>query len=436
MIKKYMLATVILFITCCQFMTAQVSGITKKPALFGFSANAVDFTPSELGTDGLQFGPSLYFWKGISNKIDFSVRYNALFSNYTKQPTQKTYELANEFEGSLHAKALKDNHLFNPFLTAGIGIGQYGSQWAPYAPLGGGLQVNFLSESYLFVQAHYRVSLATDKLDNNTFYSLGVAGRVGGAKTPPVAKEVSIPAAAVPVVAKDADNDGVVDSLDACPTEAGTSALKGCPDKDSDGISDKEDKCPDVAGIAKYQGCPIPDGDKDGVNDEEDKCPTEAGVARYQGCPIPDGDKDGVNDEDDKCPALVGDPANNGCPVIKEEVRKRLEVAAKNIYFASASDKLLPKSNKSLNQVAAIIKQDANLKLDIEGHTDNKGKEEKNQQLSDKRAAAVLAFLSKKGIQAERLKSAGYGSTKPVADNKTLAGRTKNRRVELKLHYD
>ena len=141
------------------------------------------------------------------------------------------------------------------------------------------------------------------------------------------------------VVVKDRDNDGVPDSLDACPDVAGLASLHGCPDRDGDGIADKDDKCPDVPGIAKYGGCPIPDTDHDGINDEEDKCPTVAGVARYGGCPIPDRDNDGVNDEEDKCPDLPGTAANHGCPEVKAEVKKRIDVAAHNIYFATGSAK-------------------------------------------------------------------------------------------------
>jgi outer membrane protein OmpA-like peptidoglycan-associated protein len=69
--------------------------------------------------------------------------------------------------------------------------------------------------------------------------------------------------------------------------------------------------------------------------------------------------------------------------------------------------------------------------IDVDGHTDSQGTEEKNQTLSENRAAAVKTYLVSKGISEDRLKSTGYGSTKPVADNKTAAGRAKNRRTEL-----
>jgi len=239
------------------------------------------------------------------------------------------------------------------------------------------------------------------------------------------------------VVVADTDGDGINDNDDKCPTIAGLAKYNGCPipDTDKDGINDEEDKCVTVAGVARYQGCPIPDTDKDGINDEEDKCPTVAGVARYEGCPVPDTDKDGINDEEDRCPNLAGVAANNGCPEVKQEVVKKINFAAKNILFQTGKAILLNPSYKQLDQVAAILKEDAGLKLNIEGHTDNVGKPEMNQALSQKRADAVKAYLLKKAVTEDRLTATGFGDTMPVADNKTVAGKAKNRRVELKLSY-
>ncbi|MCP9750308.1 OmpA family protein [Ferruginibacter sp. HRS2-29] len=234
-----------------------------------------------------------------------------------------------------------------------------------------------------------------------------------------------------PPVITDRDGDGVLDADDKCPDVAGTAALQGCPDRDGDGIADAEDKCPDQAGVAKYQGCPIPDTDGDGINDEEDKCPTVKGVARYQGCPIPDTDGDGVNDEEDKCPSRSGPASNQGCPVIAKEVIEKVNFAAKNVFFATGSYKLLAKSNRSLDAVVDLLKSDASLMIDIDGHTDSQGSDESNQVLSDNRAGAVKNYLVSKGIDPSRLKSTGYGETKPVADNASAAGRAKNRRTEM-----
>ncbi len=407
-----------------------MASYAQKPSSVGFSINAVDFTAGLPKVGPLDPGFSVMYWKGLSKKIDFSLRYNGLFSDYSKKAVTSGGYI-NEFEASLHARPINDEHTFSPFLTAGIGVGNYAGDWAPYAPLGLGLQINMQNEGYIFLQANYRVSLANNALDNNMFYSLGFAQTIGKRHEKAMAE---LPAPPI-VVVKDRDNDGVVDSLDACPDVAGPAQFNGCPDTDGDGIPDKDDKCPNQKGTAKYHGCPIPDTDGDGINDEEDKCPNVAGTAKYQGCPIPDRDGDGVNDEEDKCPDVPGTVANNGCPEVKAEIRKRAEYAARHLYFATGSYKLLSKSFKGLNDIVTLMKSDPSLKMEVSGYTDNVGKPAKNQALSENRAKAVKNYLVGKSIGESRVIARGFGQEGPVADNKTAAGRAKNRRVEFKLAY-
>ncbi len=225
----------------------------------------------------------------------------------------------------------------------------------------------------------------------------------------------------------DSDGDGLNDEVDKCPNQAGTAKYQGCPipDTDGDGINDEEDKCPTVAGTAKYQGCPIPDTDGDGVNDEEDKCPTVAGTAKYQGCPIPDTDGDGVNDEEDKCPTEVGPKENAGCPMIG--------IKSYQIVFRSGSAVLLPNGQTVLDIVVTYLNNHPSVNVSLTGYTDNTGNDKINQPLSEKRAESAKAYLVSKGIADSRMTTAGYGSTNPVADNKTAAGRTKNRRIEIRV---
>jgi len=84
-----------------------------------------------------------------------------------------------------------------------------------------------------------------------------------------------------------------------------------------------------------------------------------------------------------------------------------------------------------LNEVVNILKADESLFLDIDGHTDAQGADDKNQVLSENRAKAVKDYLVSKGVADSRLTSTGYGETKPVADNASAAGRAKNRRTEM-----
>ena len=150
---------------------------------------------------------------------------------------------------------------------------------------------------------------------------------------------------------------------------------------------------------------------------------------------MPDTDGDGTSDEDDKCVTIPGPADNLGCPVITEEVKKKVNTAAKNILFVTGSAKLQASSNKGLNEVAQIMKDNPAISLSIDGHTDNVGSDELNQKLSDNRAAAVKSYLVSKGIGASRITSSGHGETMPIADNTTAAGRQQNRRSEMTLSY-
>jgi outer membrane protein OmpA-like peptidoglycan-associated protein len=249
------------------------------------------------------------------------------------------------------------------------------------------------------------------------------------------------PTAAGPAITNgcpDKDGDGIADKEDKCPDQPGTAKNNGCPvlDKDNDGINDADDKCPEVAGLAKYNGCPVPDTDKDGINDEEDKCPAQAGAARYDGCPVPDSDGDGTDDEHDKCPTVKGEKNNNGCPAeIKKEIIEKVNYAARRIQFQSSKAILLPSSLKELDEVASLLQQNPEIQLTIEGHTSADGSLAFNMQLSEARAASVRKYLLSKGVEESRLTAKGFGPTQPVADDKTAAGKAKNRRVELKLSY-
>ena len=227
----------------------------------------------------------------------------------------------------------------------------------------------------------------------------------------------------------DTDGDGITDDKDKCPNVKGLAKYNGCPipDTDKDGINDEEDKCPAVFGLIRYKGCPIPDTDGDGVNDEEDKCPTVPGVIEYKGCPIPDRDKDGILDDQDECPDVPGVASKHGCPDLMEEFKFNYRV----IQFPTGSAKLTTKDQTELNKVVEAMNKYSNLKLNIDGHSDITGNAKSNLKLSQNRAGSVKGYLVMKGIAADRLIATGYGQDRPIADNKTVAGRTANRRVEF-----
>ncbi len=436
--KKLMLS--LLAIVVCTTVFSQ-NDYKKGPTL-GIHFVLNDFkTASELRAGGLSTvlrdkqwskpkrmspGLAISYIQGLSDHVDFAGVLSAAFTDYpvpNKILTGKQ-NLLLEAVATGNLKLVTDKYWFNPFLTLGVGASKYKGYFGAFIPVGLGIQARITEDTYLMLNTQYRVPV-TENVAYHLYHSFGMAHTF-------VKKKVIVPVEVpvIPVVV-DRDGDGVLDVDDKCPDVAGLASLQGCPDRDGDGIADGDDKCPDVAGTAKYQGCPIPDTDGDGINDEQDKCPTVAGLARYQGCPIPDGDGDGINDEDDKCPTRPGTAANQGCPEIAKEVVDKINYAAKNIFFSTGSAKLLAKSYKSLNDVAALMAADESLMLDIDGHTDDVGTNENNHTLSHDRAASVGAYLVSKGVAESRMISTGYGEEKPIADNKTAAGRAKNRRVEM-----
>lgn len=165
------------------------------------------------------------------------------------------------------------------------------------------------------------------------------------------------------------------------------------------------------------------DSDGDGVYDNYDQCPdTPKGVTvNSKGCP-PDSDGDGVYDYLDKCPATPKGASVDirGCWVIS------------GVNFDTAKWDIKSASYLYLDEVATILKNNPELKVEIQGHTDNRGSAEYNQKLSERRANAVMEYLVGKDISPSRLTALGYGFSKPATSNDTPASRAQNRRVELK----
>jgi len=394
------------------------------------SLNKVLSDKQKAKTRDMSPGLAINYFQGLHKHIDLSASLGGSFTRDAIKTRKTSDEFLLEADVAANFKMTSEKYWVQPYIMTGAGASMYsGKYFGAFIYPGLGFKINFFDEAHFFATSQYRIPVTKETSNYHFQHQFGIAGRIGKKKEP----VVIVP----PVVPVDTDKDGIIDSLDKCPTVPGVAKYNGCPvpDTDKDGINDEEDKCPTVAGLPRYGGCPIPDTDKDGVNDEEDKCITEAGPASNQGCPIKDSDGDGINDEEDRCPNLPGVRENQGCPAILEEVIKKVNFAANNIYFATGKYTLLSKSYKGLNEVVKILKETPDLKLAIDGHTDDVGSDQSNQTLSDNRAAAVKKYLVSKGIDESRLTSAGHGESEPIADNKTAAGRQKNRRVELKLNY-
>jgi OOP family OmpA-OmpF porin len=216
-------------------------------------------------------------------------------------------------------------------------------------------------------------------------------------------------------------------------------------DPDRDGIKGDADRCPDKAedmdDFEDADGCPEADNDADGLADADDKCPTKAenknGVDDDDGCPEEDTDGDGFFGSADKCPDAPESKNNykddDGCPDEVPAAVKKFTGVIEGINFETGSAKILKGSFAVLDRALDVLKEYGDIRLEISGHTDDRGKDEVNMSLSQKRADAVKAYFVGKGIAEARLVGVGKGESEPIADNKSSAGRAKNRRTEFKL---
>jgi OOP family OmpA-OmpF porin len=249
----------------------------------------------------------------------------------------------------------------------------------------------------------------------------------------------------------DTDKDGLSDDVDHCPRDAedkdGFADDDGCPDADNDGdgLPDGADKCPDQAedkdGFADDDGCPDADNDDDGVPDVKDRCPLDAedkdGTLDDDGCPDLDDDADGVPDAKDQCKGqpetMNGYKDDDGCPDELPAEVKKFTGAIQGINFDNGKSTITKPSFPVLDKAVAVMQQYPDLRIEISGHTDDNGTHDDNMKLSKDRAEAVKTYLVEKGVNAARIETVGYGPDKPVADNKTPAGKAKNRRIEFRL---
>lgn len=185
-----------------------------------------------------------------------------------------------------------------------------------------------------------------------------------------------------------------------------------------------------VAECGDVMPAPPPDADVDGVVDELDECPnTPLGVSvTPKGCPW-DSDGDGVPDYKDDCPdTLPGMAAcNYGCGL-----SSKIVINLNNDEFEFDSAVLKPEMKVLLDDLAGKFTRLRDVEeLMVIGHTCSIGTEAYNQKLSERRAAAVKAYLVSKGVSADLLKTSGQGESNPIVSNDTKANRSKNRRVEI-----
>ncbi|MBC8133437.1 MAG: OmpA family protein [Deltaproteobacteria bacterium] len=396
---------------------------------------------------GLRLALTVLPWISFEGEIGLIPSADNFPTNYTLYlMSYKAHALVHLMHGRLR-----------PFVLAGIGAMQVASTEPDpqYQEIAKDTDFDFHAGAGVKYAVTNRVDLRVDGrlvfLPNtgknsdsaNLEFLAGASYKFGGHSEPP-------PPPAPPLV-QDTDRDDIPDNVDKCPTEAedrdGFQDTDGCPDpdNDADGIADALDKCPDKAetknGIDDEDGCPEVDTDNDGIFGSADKCPEAAedkdGFQDDDGCPDPDNDGDGVNDATDKCPKELetknGFQDEDGCPDEIPAAVKKFTGVIKGINFKVNSADIQKSSFKLLGNAAKVMKEYGDLRMEISGHTSSEGDAAKNLKLSQDRSDAVRAYLISAGIAGERIVSIGFGSDKPLGDNKAKSGREQNRRIEFRL---
>ena len=447
---------VTLFALAAAFSVGAQAQDENNPWQIGFGVNSVDIrTPKDFG-DVLKdwAGPSdlnilpavsrlsvgRYIGKGFSaelsgslNKIEKGYGYNKDLDNKVDQSFWAVNLAAQYHLNTLWSGA----RWFDPYAQVGGGYAAIDNEGKFRTLVGAGANFWFTDNIGLNLQTAYHPTMKSESTENYFQHALGITIKFGKQdrdndgvadkddKCPDVAGKPELNGC------PDADGDGITDAEDACPDVFGLKEFNGCPDTDGDGIADKDDACPDEAGKPEFNGCPDTDGD--GVADHVDQCKDVAGPKENNGCPWPDTDGDGVLDKDDECPEEAGPASNNGCPEVTQEVQTQLNDFAKTILFDLGKATIKPESADVLDNIVKVLNEFKKAKFSVEGYTDSTGNKAKNIKLSEARANSVKDYLVAKGIAADRLSAKGFGPEKPVADNKTKAGREQNRRVEINL---
>jgi OmpA-OmpF porin, OOP family len=204
-------------------------------------------------------------------------------------------------------------------------------------------------------------------------------------------------------------------------------------DFDFDGIADPLDRCPNTPTWLKVDphGCG-PDSDADGVFEGVDDCPGTPRGAKVDrhGCSTVqiDTDGDSIPDQDDMCPATEA-----GMQVQRDGCADVGKVTLGEVHFGLDIPLLSPQGYRSLDQVAAALRQHPEMNIRIDGHADATGPAPYNEKLAYRRAFAAREFLVYRGVAPDRISVKSYGEKQPRASNDSEQGRAQNRRIEFRV---
>ncbi|MCB0556942.1 MAG: thrombospondin type 3 repeat-containing protein [Phaeodactylibacter sp.] len=278
---------ILLIVSCCILLVSAAQAQALDKNAFSAKVLFLDYgRPNSIDNLDITNGLELAYVRNINRWLNVAVPLKVGVVNVPDDINNRTFGSIDGLLQLQYAKA--DSSRLIPYLLGGAGVVMEEELGANIQfPVGAGMNIRVGGRSYVNLQGEYRI--AQEENRNNLQLGLGYLHRFGKL---------------------DADGDGIVDSLDDCPNEAGSAATNGCPDRDMDGIADREDQCPLQPGKKRFNGCPDTDGDE--VIDSMDDCPEIAGIKKLKGCP--DADGDGIADKDDDCPDVKGVASAKGCP--------------------------------------------------------------------------------------------------------------------------
>jgi len=371
------------------------------PAMIGTLAMATDFNYELTPVIGYNFAEDNInlddqVMSGIEaqyNGFDFPIKpeLSVLYSGGIKSDDNNNHEQTNitrfGLNGIYEIDALES---VVPFLKAGIGYETMNRHIdkntdSEFYNAGAGVKIPFTEALALKLESVYMLKNNDGRWDNNLAVLAGLNYKFGAKAQP------------VPVDGDD-DNDGVLNSLDKCPTTPAGNEVDAngcCLDDDNDGVINSLDNCPTTPAGNKVdaKGCCVDgDDDHDGVLNSVDKCPNSM---------------EGANVDTDGCLVSIN-----------------LEVL---FDFDSANTKA--EANEKVEKFSTFLKTYKNYTATIIGHTDSIGSATYNQKLSEKRANDVKAMIVNNGVEADRIAVVGKGESEPVVSNDTKENRALNRRV-------
>ncbi len=440
----------------------------------------------------MQTGFGINYFKGIRNKIDFVATIDGSWTDYLYEDgsTNGSNQFLLDANAALNFKMLTDKHTLVPYISSGVGVSLYQGKTGFYVPVGAGLQFNVFNEALIFTNIQYRYAL-TSTVNDHFYYTVGIAVIIGKNKVKPaeivepVKKEISnknmvvsvydeatgLPLPNVEVSLAGPDNQklnaftnasGKAFFTSISPSDYGVSGLLNQINSSTQNIEKSAFETKEnqinislthndpqftLKGVVINKTQNIPEGNvaititndaKQTIISEQSH--SEYGIFQTQ-----------LEAESDF--TLFGKKASYISNIVKvstkglsrsatlfvnleldiEEAKVGQSIVLNQIYFEVGKATVDTAFSTDLDKLVQFLKDNTETKLEIQGHTDNTGSLKLNNKLSQSRANSIVDYLVKQGIDSRRISAKGFGPSLPIADNSKSEGRSKNRRVVIKV---